>query len=127
MDSITSILLLHGSTFGEIHRIRHTLPVRSDHGHQAGPSSAILWIAALCVIAGTVLFWWWNSRPRAKELEPAWEARVVVLAGAGMHASFDDPFGIAARPDGTIFVSDGLEAPRVRSSLPDGSVVDVTC
>ncbi len=42
-----------------------------------------------------------------------------------MHARFEDPFGIAARPDGTIFVSDGLEAPRVRSILPDGSVVDI--
>ena len=99
--------------------------MKSEDGQPPPPSSAILWTAAVCVIAGTVLFWWWNTRPRVKELEAGWESRVVVLAGAGMHARFDDPFGIAARPDGTIFVSDGIEAPRVRSILPDGSVVDV--
>ena len=79
----------------------------------------------LCVVLGTLLFWAWNLRPRKPQLEPGWNATVVVLAGGGERTYFDDPFGIAVRPDGTIFVSDGVDAPRVRALFPNGRIADV--
>ncbi len=94
----------------------------------------ILWTAALCVVGGILTLYWWRLQPRAPRLEPGWNARVMVLAGDGIigtlsgtasGARFEDPFGIAARADGTVFVSDGLSRPRVRALFPNGTVVDV--
>lgn len=88
----------------------------------------------LCVVAGAALFWWWTVQRREPPLEPGWDARVLVItgdgvtgtsSGTGSHARFEDPFGIAVRRDGTIFVGDGLALPRVRAISPDGRVFDV--
>lgn len=71
---------------------------------------------------------------REAPFEPAWDARVTVLAGDGTlgtssgpapDARFEDPFGVAIRADGTIFVSDGIERPLVRAISPDGRVSTV--
>ena len=99
--------------------------VTSEERRRAPKSNGILWTAILCVIGGTLLFWAWNMRPRKAPLEPGWDARVIVLAGAGERTRFEDPFGIAARTDGTIFVSDGLDTPRVRALFPNGRVADL--
>jgi sugar lactone lactonase YvrE len=94
-------------------------------------------LLALCfivVVGGGAFFWWWTAAIRERPLDPAWAARVVVIAGDGVtgtrsgnasSARFDDPFGVAVRADGTIFVSDGTDMPRVRAILPDGRVIDV--
>ena len=64
-------------------------------------------------------------------LERDWEATVAVLAGDGIQdakdgtaqrARFSEPFGIAAAPDGTIFVADAGDAHRIRRISTDGNV-----
>src|SRR5262245_37760064 len=64
-------------------------------------------------------------------LEQNWRATVAVLAGDGVPgtidgvgtgARFSEPFGIAAAPDGTIFVADAGHADRIRRVMPDGRV-----
>ena len=91
-------------------------------------------MALFCVVIGGLVLVWSRMQPRPPLLEPGWSARVTVLAGDGVlgtssgtgtSARFEDPFGIAARADGTVFVSDGLSRPRVRAFFPDGKVVDV--
>ena len=87
------------------------------------------------LVAGAAAFWWRSTvSPHERPLDPAWAARVVVIAGDGVigtrgsNASsmrFDDPFGVAVRGDGTIFVGDGTDLPRVRAISPDGHVTDV--
>jgi sugar lactone lactonase YvrE len=85
-------------------------------------------------MAGGAFFWWWTLQHREPELQPGWDARVIVIAGEGVtgtrggaasHARFDDPFGVAVGANGTIFVGDGTAMPRVRAISPDGRVFDV--
>ncbi|MDQ3487284.1 MAG: gluconolaconase [Acidobacteriota bacterium] len=99
--------------------------VTSEGSGRPARGNWVLWTAMLCVIGGTLLFWAWNQRPRTPQLEPGWNAKVIVLAGGGERTRFEDPFGVAAHADGTIFVSDGLEMPRVRALFPNGRIADV--
>jgi hypothetical protein len=94
----------------------------------------LLLTALLCVVAGSAALRWWTIHRREAKLEPGWAARVMVLAGDGVtgtrdgsvsHARFDDPFGVVVAADGTIFVGDGREMPRVRAISPDGRVFEV--
>jgi DNA-binding beta-propeller fold protein YncE len=81
--------------------------------------------------AGALLSWSWYWRDRSPLLEPRWTATAVVLAGdgvAGMRdgpretARFSDPFGVAAAPDGTVYVGDAGEAQRIRRVSASGEV-----
>ena len=76
------------------------------------------WIAAAGVLAGAgiaaLVAWLWVLRSREPVLGTDWDARAFLLAGDGTpgtrdgsaaHARFSDPFGVAAAPDGTVFVS----------------------
>lgn len=81
-------------------------------------------------IAGVALWRW--RHPRAVPLDPNWTATVTVLAGDGVagakdgdaaYARFSDPFGVAAGPDGTIYIADAGDAHRIRALTPDGRVV----
>lgn len=91
----------------------------------------LLWIAAALFAALAIApAWWWRSG-RLPPLEPDWTASTVVLAGDGTTGSrdgaaatarFADPFGIAAAADGTIFIADAGDSPRIRAITPDGFV-----
>jgi len=84
----------------------------------------------LLLLAGAAAAWWW-TRPHLQPLEAGWTARVVVIAGNGQEgwrdghparARFVDPFGVAVTADGTIYVADGGDSPRIRRIAPDGHV-----
>ena len=80
-------------------------------------SVAIVVVAALAA----VLAWRWQTAgTRSVALEPGWEAIVVSIAG-----TFHDPFGVAAAADGTVFVADAGEAPRILRIAADGLVQTV--
>jgi len=94
----------------------------------------LLTLLVIIIAGGGAFFWWWTVQDRDRPLDPVWAARVVVIAGDGVvgtrggtaySARFDDPFGVAVRADGTIFVSDGTDRPRVRAIAPDGRVIDI--
>ena len=57
--------------------------------------------------------------PRVPTLEGNWRATVSAIAD---QARFSEPFGIAATPDGTIFVADAGQANAIRQIFPDGHV-----
>lgn len=93
-------------------------------------------VAAALVLAiatpGAVVVWrWFAASSGPAPLEPNWTAAVVTLAGTGTEgaedgpsfvARFTDLFGVAVRADGTLFVSDAGDRPRVRRISPDGRV-----
>ena len=92
---------------------------------------AILLIALLAVAGGIAYVWRQLQPPRIPPLEPDWQATVTVLAGDGVQgiadgpaarARFSEPFGVAAAPDGTIFVADAGHADRIRRIAVDGTV-----
>ena len=86
----------------------------------------------LVVLAGVGAYLWQQLKPApVPPLERNWQATVSVLAGDGTEgaidgtagqARFSEPFGIAAAPDGTIFVADAGHADRIRRIAPDGRV-----
>jgi sugar lactone lactonase YvrE/murein DD-endopeptidase MepM/ murein hydrolase activator NlpD len=93
-------------------------------------------LTVLVVAAAAVAAYVWQrlQPPRIPPLEPNWQATVAVLAGDGVpgtidgeawRARFSEPFGIAAAPDGTIFVTDAGQAHEVRRISPDGRVSTV--
>ena len=60
---------------------------------------------------------------RPRPLDTNWEATAIVLAGDGVastrdgaavHARFANPYGVAVAADGTVYVADGGEKPRIR-------------
>jgi len=91
-------------------------------------------LASLIAIAVLVAVLWWRWRSTGSgsaPLEPGWSAVVVTLAGTGVEgtndgpgpsARFTDPFGVAVGADGTIYVSDAGDRPRIRRIFPDGRV-----
>jgi sugar lactone lactonase YvrE len=101
----------------------------------------LVWAAVTTVVFGAASgagFWWWAyGSERFEEPPPLprdWPARVIVLAGDGTighrdargeRARFADPFGVAAAPDGTIFVTDAGDRPGIRAIAPDGTVSTV--
>jgi len=69
--------------------------------------------------------------PRAAGTTPFWPARLTLLAGDGLPGSrdgaraasrFDDPYGVAIGPRGTIYVADAGDTNRIRTIGPDGAV-----
>jgi DNA-binding beta-propeller fold protein YncE len=73
--------------------------------------------AAMLLLAAAAGWWWWNSRPRERPLTPGWEAVASTVATRALR----DPFGLAVAPDGTIFVSEGIEAHRISRITPGGA------
>jgi murein DD-endopeptidase MepM/ murein hydrolase activator NlpD len=80
-------------------------------------------MAGLLVVATAAFGWWRWTQTRPRPLDPNWEAKVVVLAGDGVasarngdaaRARFADPFGVAVAADGTIYIADGGDHPRIR-------------
>ena len=86
-------------------------------------------VLVLVLLAAGAFYVWQRLQPSpTPPLEHGWAATVSVLAGdgirgtadgAGTRARFSDPFGIAAAPDGALFVTDG---DRIRRISPDGQV-----
>jgi sugar lactone lactonase YvrE len=79
-------------------------------------------------IAGTaaVFAWRWRTAERnPPPLESGWEAEVVTIAGDNPDARLADPFGVAAASDGTLFVADAGDRPRILRISPDGDVLVV--
>lgn len=90
----------------------------------------LTWALAALFVAGIVAVGWWYW-PRESQLPPDWTASVVTIAGDGIvghrdgaaaSSRFAEPFGIAASPDGTLFVADAGEAPAIRVITPGGRV-----
>ena len=91
----------------------------------------LLVLASVVLLAGTAAFWWWSRPGDVPDPAAPWQPLVRVVAGDGIqgsrdgeahHARFTEPFGIAAAPDGTLYVADAGEAPRIRRVAPDGRV-----
>jgi sugar lactone lactonase YvrE len=107
------------------------MPVRPRRPERRRSRTAvILWtigLVAMLVIAGAA----WSLWPRPAPLEPDWTAATRLLAGDGrpgardghaMEARFSEPFGIAAAPDGTLFIADAGDHHAIRVISPDRSV-----
>ncbi len=110
------------------------------HPGARAPRRARRWLAGLTVVvalaaAGAAAAVWWQLRPRPlPPLAAGWDARVSALAGSGIsgwrdgaafEARFSDPFGVAAAPDGTLYVADAGRSQRIRRVGPDGAVSTV--
>jgi murein DD-endopeptidase MepM/ murein hydrolase activator NlpD len=93
------------------------------------------WIYAFVILTGaglaTAALWWRSVPAKLRALDPNWIATTTVLAGNGVtgtkdgwadEAQFSDPFGVAVGADGTVYVADAGERPRIRAISPDGKV-----
>lgn len=76
-------------------------------------------LVLLVVLGAAGALWLWIHYQPKRTLEPGWEATVITIAA---NAHFSDPFGIAAAPDGTIYVADGVGAHRIYRITPAGVV-----
>ncbi len=91
---------------------------------------ALFYAAAVATVALVLL---WRPWHRDDSLDPDWAATTRVLAGsargfrdgASTQARFDEPFGAAIAPDGTIYVTDAGTSHRVRRIDPAGRVSTV--
>src|SRR5262245_50557330 len=84
----------------------------------------LAWLMAIAMVAVAAAFTWrWRSagRPPAS-LEPGWEAEVVTIAGDSPANRLEDPFGVAAAPDGTLYIADAGDGPRILRISPDGTM-----
>jgi sugar lactone lactonase YvrE len=95
------------------------------------PRSAAVGGALLAGAVACALLWWRFEAAPGDELPPDWTAAALVLAGDGIAgtrdgdaaaARFADPFGVAIAGDGTVYVSDGAGADRIRRISPEGRV-----
>jgi sugar lactone lactonase YvrE len=105
-------------------------PEEVIHAHVNGWKWSLGVAAVLVMLSGTAAVLWYRylyEPPRP--LEPNWDAVVTTIAGGGVaglspqnpySVRFSDPFGIAAAPDGTIYVSDGVDAHRIYRISPAG-------
>jgi DNA-binding beta-propeller fold protein YncE len=103
--------------------------------HRAGGRLvSSLVVAVLLIGAAAGALWWWTAARAPEPLEPGWAAMALVLAGDGVdgwrdgpsrRARFSDPFGVAAAPDGTIYIADAGESQAIRRISPDGHVVTI--
>ena len=78
--------------------------------------------------------WWWMQREVQAPLGQGWAATVLTIAGDGTGGSrdgrgtgarFSDPFGVAAAPDGTLYVADAGASQSIRRITPDGTVTTI--
>lgn len=94
-----------------------------------------LWIVATLTLAALAASFWWDwrsvERPPLAPPPAGLPARIELVAGDGHRgvrdgardvARFDDPFGIAIAPDGTVFIAEGAASNRIRRLHPDGRV-----
>jgi sugar lactone lactonase YvrE len=95
-----------------------------------------IWILSALLAAAAVAAVWLTRRVSMRErpLDRDWTAIVSSMAGDGTigardgdawQARFSDLFGVAVSPDGTIFISDGGGAPRIRRLSPDGVMTTI--
>ena len=107
-------------------------------------ANAVIWsrraaravlILVMAILTAIVVFGYFYGKailpdPRPP-LQAGWPAVVDVLAGDGhlgstdgtaVSARFSDPFGIAVKADGTVFVADAGESQRIRQVSIDGTV-----
>ena len=107
-------------------------------GNARRPWRALLAVAAMTALAIAATFlhaplrdWWRGPPPTLPATDPQWQPRIAPLAGTGLRglrdghvlqARFDEPWGLVRGPDGSVFVSDGGEANRIRRIAPDGQV-----
>ena len=91
----------------------------------AVPAALLLFL----LVAGAGAVWFWAFHEPDRPLEPDWAAVVTTIAGGAVPGSpahtayavaFADPFGVAAAPDGTIYVADGVGAHRIHRLTPAG-------
>ena len=87
-------------------------------------------LVAATAIAVAVFFYTQRPDP-VRPLEPRWPSVVYAIAGDGVvgtndgdasRARFADPFGVAVDAEGTIYISDAGESPRIRRLSRDGVV-----
>ncbi|TDK23747.1 gluconolaconase [Luteimonas aestuarii] len=95
---------------------------------------AVVVLVLLALAATFVVEWWRDARapePGVAATPFEWAARIDPLAGDGHRgardghvfaARFDEPWGLVRAADGSLFVSDGGEANRIRRVAPDGEV-----
>ena len=92
----------------------------------------VIWAVLALALAVSLVATWVLTRPAG--LEPPWLGAASVLAGDGRDgwqdgsadvARFSEPFGLAAAPDGRIFVSDAGSSHRIRQIAADGTVTTV--
>jgi sugar lactone lactonase YvrE len=62
-------------------------------------------------------WWFWTTPSRERPLTPGWEAIVSTVAGPPL----TDPFGVASAADGSLFVTEGINAHRITRLPPDGA------
>src|SRR5437588_7750131 len=71
------------------------------------------------------------AKEKQQTTRAGWRARVTTLAGDGSpgfrdgaarEARFNDPFGVAVAPDGSVYVADAGESNRIRKITPSGEV-----
>jgi sugar lactone lactonase YvrE len=91
-------------------------------------------IAVVALLGAAGAFWLWSLRELDRPLEPHWNAVVTTIAGGGVPGSappnayaisFSDPFGVAAAADGTIYVTDGVDAHRIYRITPAGALTSL--
>jgi sugar lactone lactonase YvrE len=87
--------------------------------------------AVIVVVIAALAATFWMRRPADTATEATWDPWVVTIAGDGQRgdadgradcARFVDPFGIAAHPDGSIYIADGT---RLRRLTREGLVTTV--
>jgi DNA-binding beta-propeller fold protein YncE len=82
-----------------------------------------VFVTITIAVAAAVFAWRWRTAGRTPApLGPGWEAVVVTIAGDGATAGLADPFGVATASDGTLFVADGGDEPRILRISPDGAM-----
>jgi murein DD-endopeptidase MepM/ murein hydrolase activator NlpD/sugar lactone lactonase YvrE len=84
----------------------------------------LAWFIAITIAVIAAAFTWrWRTATRIPApLEPGWDAVVVTIAGDTSTDRLADPFGVAAAPDGMVFVADAGDEPRILRISP-GHVV----
>lgn len=95
-----------------------------------------LWVAAVLIAAALVATFFFVSKTPDLSAESAptpfgWTAQLRLVAGDGVRgmrngpaaqARFDDPYGVAVTPDGTLYISDAGDNNRIRRIGTDGTV-----
>jgi sugar lactone lactonase YvrE len=109
--------------------------MRTPTASSRGPWRHLAWftLAVVSALAFAYVVWWWRAYSRVESFALA-DPSVTVVAGDGLAdvrdgpshtARFSEPFGVAAAPDGSVYVADAGRAHRIRRISPDGMVSTV--
>ena len=105
---------------------------RTRRGHAPRPKTrpaSVFSAVALCLLLGACV-----AVKEPERTREGWPARVTTAAGDGspgtqdgaaLQSRFQDPFGVAAAPDGSVYVADAGESNRIRKLTPQGAVSTV--